>query len=189
VFTGRTNAEAETPVLWPPESKSWLIWKDSDAGKDWRQEEKGMTDDEMVGWHHQLDAHEFEWTPVVGDGQGGLTCCDSWGHKESDTTERLNWTEQWVMLSIFLCVCWVSAYLLWRNVCLGLLPIFWLGCFSDVELYELVIILEINPLSVASFAVIFSHSEYYLYILFIVSFAVQKLLNFIKYHLFSFCFH
>ena len=82
---------AETPVLWPPDAKSWLIWKDPDAGKDWGQEEKGTTEDEMVGWHHRLDEHGFEWVPGVGDWQGGLVCCDSWGRKESDTTERLNW--------------------------------------------------------------------------------------------------
>ena len=73
--------------------ESWLVGKDPDAGRDWRQEEKGMTKDEMAGWHHQLNGHEFEWTPGVGDGQGGLACCDSWGRKESDTTEWLNWTE------------------------------------------------------------------------------------------------
>ena len=73
--------------------RSWLTGKDSDAGRDWGQEEKGTTEDEIAGWHHWLDGHEFEWTPGVGDGQGGLACCDSWGHKESDTTERLNWTE------------------------------------------------------------------------------------------------
>ena len=93
VFFGRNDAEAETPVLWPPHAKSWLIGKDSDAGRDWGQEEKGMTEDEMAGWHHRLNGREFEWTPGVGDGQGGLTCCDSWGRKESDMTERLNWTE------------------------------------------------------------------------------------------------
>ena len=79
--------------LWPPDAKSWLIWKDPDAGKDWGQEEKGMTEDEMVGWHHRLDGHGFGWTPGVGDGQGGVACCNLWGHKESDMTERLNWTE------------------------------------------------------------------------------------------------
>ena len=83
----------ETPVLWPPHAKSWLIAKDSDAGRDWGQEEKGMTEDEMAGRHHWLDGREFEWTPGVGDGQGGLVCCNSWGHQESDTTEQLNWTE------------------------------------------------------------------------------------------------
>ena len=93
VFFGRNNAEVETPVLWPPHAKSWLIGKDSDAGRDWGQEEKGRTEDEMAGWHHRLDGPEFEWTPGDGDGQGGLACCDSWGRKESDMTERLNWTE------------------------------------------------------------------------------------------------
>ena len=92
VFFGRTDAEAETPILWPPHVKSWQIGKDSDAGRDWGQEEKGTTEEEMAGWHHRLDGREFEWTPGVGDGQGGLACCDSWGHKQSDTTEWLNWT-------------------------------------------------------------------------------------------------
>ena len=92
-FFGRNGAKAETPVLWPPHAKSWLIGKDSDAGRDWGQEEKGTTEDEMVGWHHWLDGHESEWTPGVGDGQGGMACCDSWRRKESDRTERLNWTE------------------------------------------------------------------------------------------------
>ena len=89
------DAEAETPILWPPHAKSWLIGKDPDARTDWGQEEKGTTEDEMAGQHHWLDAHAFGWTPGVGDGQGGLACCDSWGRKESDTTERLNWTEQY----------------------------------------------------------------------------------------------
>ena len=93
VFIGRTNAKAETPILWPPHAKSWLIGKVSDAGRDCGQEEKGMTEDEMAGWHHRLDGQEFEWTPGVGDGQGGLACCNSWGHKELDMTEQLNWTE------------------------------------------------------------------------------------------------
>ena len=92
-FLGRTDVKAETPVFWPPHAKSWLIGKDSDAVKDWGQEEKGTTEDEMAGWHHLLDGCEFEWTPGVGDGQGGLACCDSWGRKESDMTERLNWTD------------------------------------------------------------------------------------------------
>ena len=92
VFIGRTD-EAETPVLWPPDAKSWLIGKDPDAGKDWGQEEKGMTEDEMVARRHWCHWHGFGWTPGVGDGQGGLACCGSWGCKESDTTEQLNWTE------------------------------------------------------------------------------------------------
>ena len=93
VFFGRNDAKVEIPGLWPPHAKSWLIGKDSDDGRDWGQVEKGMTEDEMAGWHHQLDGHEFEWTPGVGNGQGGLACCSSWGCKESDTTEWLNWTE------------------------------------------------------------------------------------------------
>ena len=93
VFIGRTDVEAETPILWPPDAKSWLIWKDPNAGKDWGQEEKGMTEDEMVRWHHRLNGHGFGWTLGVGDGPGGLVCCGSLGHKESDTTEQLNWTE------------------------------------------------------------------------------------------------
>ena len=91
-FFGRNDARAETPVLWPPHVKSWLIGKDFIAGRDWGQEEKGTTEDEMAGWHHWLDGHESEWTPGDGDRQGGLACCNSWGCKESDTTERLNWT-------------------------------------------------------------------------------------------------
>jgi len=93
VFIGRTDVEAEIPILWPPDAKNWLTGKDPDAGKDWGREEKGMTEDEMVVWHHRLNGHGFGWTPGVGDGQGGLACCDSWGRKESDTTEWLNWTE------------------------------------------------------------------------------------------------
>ena len=94
VFIGRTDIEAETPILWPFNAKIWLVGKDPDAGKDWVQEEKGTREDEMVGWHHQLNGHGFGWTPGVGDGQGGLACCSSWGRKESDTTERLNWTKE-----------------------------------------------------------------------------------------------
>ena len=88
-FFGRNDAKAETPILWPPHVKSWPIGKDPDSGRDWGQKEKGMTEDEMAGWHHRLDGRESEWTPGVGDGQGGLACCNSWGHKELDTTERL----------------------------------------------------------------------------------------------------
>ena len=93
VFFGRNDVKAETPILWPPHVKSWLIGKDSDAGRDWGQEEKGRTEDEMAGWHHRLHGREFELTPGDGDGQGGLGCCNSWGRKESNTTEQLNWTE------------------------------------------------------------------------------------------------
>ena len=93
VFIGRTDVEAETPIRWSPDMESYLIWKDPDAGKDWRQEERGMTEDYMIGWHHWLNGHEFGWTPGIGDGQRGLACCTPWGHKESDTTEWLNWAE------------------------------------------------------------------------------------------------
>ena len=82
ILTGRTDAEAETPILWPPDAKNWLIWKNPDAGKDWRQEEKGTTEDEMIGWHHQLNGHESEQAPGVGDGQGTLACFRPWGHKD-----------------------------------------------------------------------------------------------------------
>ena len=92
-FTGRTDVEAETPILWPPDVKSWLIGKDPDAGKDWRQEDKGMTEDEMVGWHHWPNEHEFEQTPGVGDGQGGLACCSPWGCRvRHDWATELNWS-------------------------------------------------------------------------------------------------
>ena len=95
IIIGRTDAEAEAEALtlWPPDAKNWFTGKDPDAGKDWRQEEKGTTEDEMVRWHHQLSGHEFEQAPGVGDGQGSLACCIPWGHKESDMTEQLNWTE------------------------------------------------------------------------------------------------
>ena len=89
IFIGRTDAEV--PILWPPDAKNWLIWKDPHAGKDWRQEKKGTTEDEMVGRHHRHNGHGFGWTPGVSDGQGGLVCCSSWGLKESDMTGQLNW--------------------------------------------------------------------------------------------------
>ena len=98
VFTGRTDVEAVIPILWPPNGKSWFIWKDPDAGKDWRQEEKVMTEGEMVGQHHWHNGHGFGWTPGVGDGQGGLVCCSSWGHKELNKTEGLNWTDKPLLL-------------------------------------------------------------------------------------------
>ena len=101
VFFGRNHDKAETPIFWSPHAKSWLIGKDSDAGRDWGQEEKGMTEDEMAGWHHQLGGHEFGWTPGVGDGQGGLACFDSWGCKESDMTEWLNWTVKILIVQPF----------------------------------------------------------------------------------------
>ena len=100
MIIGRTDDEAETPILWPPDAKSWLIGKDPDAGKDWGQEEKGTIEDEMVGWHHWLNGHGFGWTP------GGLACCSLWGRKESDMTERLNWTER-----MHVCMCAKSLQL------------------------------------------------------------------------------
>ena len=92
VSIGRTDVEAETPILWPPDAKNWLLGKDPDAGKDWRWEEKRMTEDGIVGWYHQFDGREFEQVLGVGDGQGRLACCSPWNCKESDTSERLNWT-------------------------------------------------------------------------------------------------
>ena len=92
IFIGRIDVEAESPILRPPDAKNWLIWKDPDAGKDSRWEEKGTTEDEMVGWHHRLNGHEFESILRVGEGQGGLVCCSPWGCKELDMTEWLNWT-------------------------------------------------------------------------------------------------
>ena len=92
-FTGSSDVEAEIPILWLPDMKKWLIGKDADDGKDWRQEEKGTTEDEMVGWHHRLYGHGFGWTSGISDGQGSLGFCSPQGHKESDTTEWLNWTE------------------------------------------------------------------------------------------------
>ena len=122
VFIGRADAEAETPILWPPHVKSWLIWKDPDSGKDWGQEDKGMTEDEMIGWHHRLNGHGFGWTLGVGDGQGGLACCDSWGHKESDMTEWLNWTDERNQNDISR----------WRDI-----PWFWVGRINFVKITKL----------------------------------------------------
>ena len=94
ISPGRTDTKAETPMLWPPDAKNWLIWKDPDAGKDWRQEEKGTTEDEMVGWHHQPDGHEFEQSLGVSDGQGSLACCSPWGYEELDRVTELNWKKE-----------------------------------------------------------------------------------------------
>ena len=114
LFIGRTDAEAEAPILWPPDVKNWLIRKDPDAGKDWRQEEKGTTEVEKVEWHHQLSRHEFEQAPGAGDGQGSLACCSPWSCKESDTTEWLNWTD--ARLSRFSCI-WLCNPVDYRPPC------------------------------------------------------------------------
>ena len=100
IFNGRTDAEVEAPVLWPPDAKSWLIWKDPNTGKDWKQEVKGITEDKMVGRHYQLNGHESNQAPGDGNGQGGLACCSPWGCKESDTSEWLNWTDTWHSLQV-----------------------------------------------------------------------------------------
>ena len=106
ISIGRTDAEAETPIVWPPDTKNWLIRKGPDAGKDWRQEEKRKTEDDMVGWHHWLDGHEFEQAQGVDDGQGGLACCSPWGCKELDTTEWLNWIIKVYMAKVSRLICW-----------------------------------------------------------------------------------
>ena len=110
MFIGRTDGEAETPKLWPPDAKNWLIWKDPDAGKDWGQEEKVMAEDEMVGRPHRLNGHDFELTVGVGDRQGGLASCSPWGPKESDTTKWLNWTELRVLTSQGGSQYWIHSY-------------------------------------------------------------------------------
>ena len=130
VFIGRTDVEAETPILWPPDVKSWLIGKYADVGKGWGQEEKGTTEDEMVGWHHRHNRCGFGWTPGVGDGQRGLACCSWWGRKESDMTEQLNWTEWSKILpsqtssSTVSCNC-VSCVSKTHFIFFGLLPSTW----------------------------------------------------------------
>ena len=102
IFTGRTDAEAETPKLWPPDGKNWFTGKDLDAGKDWRRDEKGMTEDEMVGWHHRLNGQKFEQPLAVGDGQGGLACYSPWGRRELDTAEQLTCTEAKMCIWMFI---------------------------------------------------------------------------------------
>ena len=124
ISIGRTDAEAELPILWPPDVKNILIGKDPNARKDWRQEEKGMTEDEMIVWHHRLDGHEFEQAPEVGDGHGGLACCSSWGRKESDTTERLNWLTDWAINTHTHAIPWNGHYTDDPTIVQGLAVIF-----------------------------------------------------------------
>ena len=122
IFIERTDAEAAAPILWPPDMKNQLSAKDTDAGKDWGQEEKGMTEDEMVGWHHKLDEYKFEQAQGYGEGQGSLACCGPWGHKESDTTEWTTTTpiiesqcvsfhSLWCMRFLYVIVCGCSSHL------------------------------------------------------------------------------
>ena len=162
-FFGRNDAEAETPVLWPPHAKSWLIGKDSDAGRDWGQEEKGKTEDEMAGWHHGFDGRESEWTPGVGGGQAGLACYDSWGHKKSDTTERLNWTEPIILLNLWILL---SPYLSATVVCILLVPCFFSNlCDNVLSLYSIwalsgiIIYFKYFPLYFFSFLLAFQASH------------------------------
>ena len=112
IFIGKTDAEVETPILWPPDARNWLFGKDPDAGKDWGQEEKGTTEEEMVGWHHRLYGYKFEQAPGVGDGQGSLECCCPWCGKESDMIEPLNWTEK--MLEWVTALSFSSVLFLWK---------------------------------------------------------------------------
>ena len=109
--------ETETPVLWPPHVKSWLIGKDPDAGRDWGQEEKGTTEDEMAGWHHRLDGREFEWTPGVGDEQGGLACCNSWDRRVGhDWATELKWTEMYAWVSLLYTLNYHTVNQLYSNI-------------------------------------------------------------------------
>ena len=147
IFFGRNDPKAETPVLWPPHAKSWLIGKDCDAGRDGGQEEKGTTEDEMAGWHHRLNGCESEWTLGVGDGQGGLVCCDSRDHKELDTTEWLNWTEliQHVKQKMLHVVFEVMSEFAFFNQCVMSNEFLWLW-----NLYSAQFSLYINQTFVAS---------------------------------------
>ena len=139
MFTGRTDVEAETPILWPPDAKSWLIWEDPDAGKDWGQEEKGTREDEVVGWHHQLNGHESGLTLGAGDGQGRLACCSSWSRKESDTTEQLNWTafyqyiDKWSSLVMHTSLDWLLLFQ--KTEKMSFLPFLW-SIYVKCSLYN-----------------------------------------------------
>ena len=185
VFIWWTDAEAETPILWPPCAKSWLIGKDLDAGKDWRQERKGMTKNEMVGWHHQLDGHESEQVLGVGDAQGSLVGCSPWGHKESDTTEWLNWNDcdQCELIShcsfdlhfsnnmccwASFCVLFGSLYAIVREMSIQIICSFsdWVVfCVFLIFFYmSYLYVLKINLLSIDLLINVFSHSVGFLFI-------------------------
>ena len=158
---GRNDAKAETPVLWPPHVKSWLIGKDSDAGRDWGQEEKGTTEVEMAGWHHWLDGREFEWTPEVGDEQGGLECCDSWGRKELDTTEWLNWTELMTLANddfLFLSFLqhFLTGILLWEGAFLSSSSLFSLS-FTVIIIFDAQVIPYLVHGATLSWLLFFRH--------------------------------
>ena len=153
LFIRETDSEAEAPILWPPDVKSWLTGKDLDAVKDWRQEEKGTTEDRIVGWYHRFNGHEFEQAPGDGERQGSLACFSLWGRKELDMTERLN-NKELVRLSFFSCVLWLSLCLLWRNVHVDLCTIFYLIIWYCTV--SCLYVLVINSLWVFLFARIFS---------------------------------
>ena len=149
MFFGRTHAKAKTPILWPPHGKSWLIGKNPDAGRDWGQEEKGMTENEMAGWHHRINGHEFEWTLGVGDGQGGLACCNSWGCKELDMTEWLNRTKLRTVSDKSRCTVTLCYPTSWPTWCY---PAF---LFLPVYLYEGVFLFIFSCFSLIMFKHIF----------------------------------
>ena len=164
MFIGRTDVEAEAPILWPPDAKSWLIWKDPDAGKDAGQEEKGATE-EMVGWHHQLNGHGFGWTLAVGDGQGGLVCCSSWSHKESDTTEWLNWTELTVRMSDLIvafihCISHLNFYILVSRSSV-FYSFKWMWSFFIIFFFIHIFSFLIYVLNILNVVILYSLSEHF----------------------------
>ena len=168
IFIGRTDAEAETPILWPPDVKNWLIKKDPDAGKDWRQEEKGTTEDEMVGWHRGLNGHEFEQAPGVGDRQGSLACCNPWGYKESDRTEQLNWN--WIHIPILFQI--LFLYRLYRVLS-------WVSCAMELVLLDIyfLYVLVVQSLSHVWLFVTPRTEAHHVSLSFIVSQSLLKLMS------------
>ena len=149
IYIGRTDAEAESPILWLSDVKNIFIRKDPDVGKEWRQEEKGTTEDEMVGWHHRLDGHEFEQALGVGDGQGSLTCYSPWGLKELDVSDPLNWLTSWTLKKRIVWLCWV---LVAKWGIFGWGTCVWAWVLSRVQLFAtLWIVARHAPLSVGFF--------------------------------------